>query len=151
MSEIEEATARLRTLQARLAGAPWYAAERAAATERGTDPDMAARGRLAYQAGALEQICRSSADEIASVIRQLEDGAVQRPATAETMTDEQIRDARSSFRDEIEVLIGLVKDCDEMLVFQKRQDVGLPQTLRCDGARARIAAAINARAKGAKP
>ncbi len=72
MSRSEEATERLRTLQARLAGAPQYTADRAATTERGTDPDMAARGRLAYQAGALEQICRSSADEIASIIRQLE-------------------------------------------------------------------------------
>jgi len=144
---IEAAMVRLRALQARLAGAPEYTAERAAAR----CPDGPQREhRNAYQAGALEQICRSSADEIASVIRQMEDGAVQRPATAETLTDEQIRDARSSFRDEIEVLIGLVKDCDEMLVFQKRQDVGLPQTLRCDGARERIAAAINARAKAVR-
>ena len=63
---------RLRTLQSRLAGAPEYTAERATATERGSDPDMVARGRLAYQAGALEQICRSAAVEIASIIRRLE-------------------------------------------------------------------------------
>lgn len=64
-----DAIARLRELATRLAAAPEYTAERAAATERGTDPDMAARGRLAYQAGALEQICRSSASEIESIIR----------------------------------------------------------------------------------
>lgn len=36
------------------------------------NPDLERSGRLAYQAGALEQICRSSADEIALIIRQLE-------------------------------------------------------------------------------
>jgi len=69
MSEIEAATERLRTLQARLAVAPQYTAERAAARcPDGPQREM----RNAYQAGALEQICRSSADEIASIIRQLE-------------------------------------------------------------------------------
>jgi len=70
--------------------------------------------------------------------------------TADNLTDEQIRVARRAFREEIEVLIGLVKDCDEILVFQKRLDAGLPQTSRVDGARASIADAINARAKAVR-
>lgn len=67
------------------------------------------------------------------------------PVTVETLTDETIREARQVFRDEIEELIGLVADCDEMLVYQKRMDVGLPQPSRVDGARLRICTAINAR------
>jgi len=69
MSESEAVTERLRTLQARLAGAPEYTAGRAA--ERCPDGPLREM-RNAFQAGALEQICRSAADEIAAIIRQLE-------------------------------------------------------------------------------
>jgi predicted Rdx family selenoprotein len=65
--------------------------------------------------------------------------------TVEALTDAMIREARQVFRDEIEELIGLAKDCNELLLYQKRTEAGLPQPSRVDGARQRICDAINAR------
>lgn len=68
--------------------------------------------------------------------------------TAETITDEQIRELRAVVRLEIEALIGLARDCDDQLARAKRRAHGLPEPSDSDDRRARCAAAWNARHGG---
>ena len=75
-----DAIVRLRALAARLAAAPEYMQEQA--NVRCAEK----RHRHAYQAGALEQVCRSTAEEIASIVRLMD------TVTCDTITKDQIRE-----------------------------------------------------------
>ncbi len=134
-----EAIERLRALKERLALAPAYTADRA--VER--CPDGPSREmRNAYQAGALEQICRSTVDEIASIIRQLEALVI----TADSLTDEQITDLRAT----VTAAVNAGSAEDYRLWHDCNRALGQGGYERHGESRQRIADAINARAKAVR-